>query len=197
MPDSIARLYERHARDYDRDRGRSLQERAWLDRFADLIPAGAAVLDLGCGMGEPIAGYLIRRGVQVTGVDTSPTLIEMCRARFPAHEWIVADMRRLALGRSFEGLLAWDSVFHLSMNDQRAMFEVFAAHARRGAALMFTSGTGEGESVGSYRGEPLYHASLSSGEYRARLAEHGFEVLMHVVDDADCGNHTVWLARRT
>ena len=62
---------------------------------------------------------------------------------------------------------------------------------------MFTTGPDEGESIGSYCGEPLYHASLSPAEYRSRLAEHGFEVVLHVVDDADCGNHTVWLARRT
>jgi SAM-dependent methyltransferase len=196
VPDSIARLYEEHARDYDRDRGRSLQERAWLDRFADLIPAGGAILDVGCGMGEPLAGYLIGRGLHVIGVDTSPTLIEMCRARFPAAEWIVADMRHLALGRAFDGILVWDSLFHLPMGDQRAMFDVLAAHARPGAVLLFTSGPDEGESVGTYCGKPLYHASLSPDEYRALLAGHGFDVLMHVVNDDECGNHTVWLARR-
>ena len=196
VPDSIARLYEEHAGDYDRDRGRSLQERAWLDRFADLIPAAGAILDVGCGMGEPIASYLIARGLHVTGVDTSPTLIGMCRGRFPDAEWIVADMRHLLLDRAYDGLIAWDSFFHLSMADQRAMFDVFAAHARPGAALLFTSGPGEGESVGTYCGQPLYHASLSPEEYRALLATHGFDVLMHVANDEHCGNHTVWLARR-
>ena len=191
-----ADLYERHAREYDQDRGRSLQERAWLDRFADLIPRAGTVLDLGCGMGEPIAAYLIERGLQVTGVDTSPTLIALCRARLPAGEWMVGDMRSLTLSRSFDGVLAWDSFFHLSIDDQRAMFAVFAAHTRRGAALMFTSGSDEGESIGSFCGEPLFHASLSPDEYRLRLAMHGFEVVEHVVDDADCGNHTVWLACR-
>ena len=196
VPDSIAQLYERHARAFDRDRGRALQERAWLDRFLSLLPPTGHVLDLGCGMGEPLARYLIERGVRVTGVDTSPTLIAMCRARFPEGEWIVGDMRQVALAREFGGLLAWDSFFHLSQDDQRAMFAVFAAHAREGAALMFTSGPDEGETVGTYCGEPLFHASLSSGEYRTRLGAHGFEVVEHVVDDTACGDHTVWLARR-
>ena len=40
-----------------------------------------------------------------------------------------ADMRRLALGRRFAGLIAWDSFFHLRPQDQRAMFPIFAAHA--------------------------------------------------------------------
>src|SRR5215216_3405122 len=98
--------------------------------------------------------------VRVVGVDASPTLIALCRERFPGAEWIVADMRELALDRQFDGLLAWDSFFHLSGDDQREMFPRFAGHARPGAPLMFTSGTSEGVAMGSYRGEPLYHASL-------------------------------------
>lgn len=41
----------------------------------------------------------------------------------------------------------------------------FASHARPTAPLMFTSGPEEGEVIGSYCGEPLYHASLDPVEY--------------------------------
>jgi hypothetical protein len=104
-------------------------------------------------------------------------------------------MRTLALSRSFDGVLAWDSFFHLSPNDQRAMFAVFSKHSIAGAALMFTSGPSHGEAVSIFRGEPLYHASLSEPEYRALLSVHGFRVARHVAEDPDCGGHTVWLAR--
>jgi hypothetical protein len=61
---------------------------------------------------------------------------------------------------------------------------------------MFTSGPAQGEAIGTYGGELLYHASLDAEEYAALLAAHGFEVLTHVVEDATCGGHTVWLARQ-
>jgi ubiquinone/menaquinone biosynthesis C-methylase UbiE len=193
----IVDLYERHARDFDADRGAQLGgEKAWLDRFVKLLPIGATTVDLGCGSGEPIARYLIGRGLSVTGVDSSPTLISLCQARFPSSRWIVADMRALRLGEQFKGILAWDSFFHLSGRDQTRMFAVFKRHAAPGAALMFTSGHRNGEIVGSYRGDPLYHASLSTREYRSLLKAKGFRVVAHVVDDADCGGHTVWLAQR-
>ncbi len=195
--DAIVALYERHARAYDRDRGRALQEQAWLDRFLAFVPPGATVLDVGCGMGEPIAAYLLASGRRVVGVDASPTLIAMCESRFPESQWVIGDMRALALDRTFDGVIAWDSLFHLTADDQRAMFPRLAAHARPDAPVMFTSGPSAGEAIGEYQGEPLYHASLAPAEYAQALTAHGFTVRAHVADDPACGGHTVWLATRS
>jgi SAM-dependent methyltransferase len=190
----IIDLYERHAADYDQDRGRALLEQSWLDRFLVHVPSGGTVLDIGCGTGDPIARYVLTQGYQVAGVDSSPSMIAMCRARFPAREWVVDDMRRLDLGRRFDGILAWDSFFHLTREDQRLMFERFSTHAGPGAPLMFTSGPHDGEAIGSYHGEPLYHASLDPAEYRQLLGLNGFVVRDYVPDDPECGDHTIWLA---
>ncbi|MBA3040665.1 MAG: class I SAM-dependent methyltransferase [Alphaproteobacteria bacterium] len=189
-------LYERHARAFDGIRSKHLFERPWLDRFASNLANGATVLDIGCGSGEPMAADLIGRGLAVTGVDSSETLIGLCRERYPSGDWRVADMRGLALGRTFDALLAWHSFFHLTPDEQRAMFPVFAAHAADGAMLMFTSGPSEGVAIGSFEGEPLYHASLGPEEYRLLLRENGFVVVTHVTDDPDCGGATIWLARK-
>lgn len=191
---SIASLYDRLASRYDRDRDRTLFERAWLDRFLQHVPDGGTVLDVGCGMGEPIGRYVLSRGYRVVGCDSSPSLIALCRERFPDAEWLVTDMRELEPGRRFDGIIAWDSFFHLSMDDQRAMIGRFADHANPGAPLLFTSGQEAGEAIGVYHGEPLYHASLDAPEYRRLLERHGFTVQAYEPDDASCGGHTVWLA---
>jgi SAM-dependent methyltransferase len=60
--DRIIELYQRHARAWAHDRGNRLIEQAWLDRFRGLLPAGASVLDIGCGSGQPIARYLVGKG---------------------------------------------------------------------------------------------------------------------------------------
>jgi SAM-dependent methyltransferase len=194
--DTITDLYERHAKVWDTSRGKTLFERSWLDRFTALIPQGGSILDIGCGSGEPLARHFIESGHAVTGIDSSPSLIDMCRTRFPNSDWQVADMRRLSLGRSFDGLIAWDSFFHLPFENQRRMFSLFRAHSEPGTALMFTSGPAHGEAMGVFVGEPLYHSSLSPDEYRALLTEHGFTVVAHKAEDPACGNHTVWLAQR-
>ena len=197
MKERIVGLYEEYAAAWDAQRGRDLFEGPWLERFAALLSPGAEVLDLGCGSGEPMARWFIERGFALTGVDSSRSLIELCRVRFPERDWIVSDMRALELGRGFHGLLAWHSFFHLSPGDQRPMFERFAAHLAPGGVLMFTSGGEEGEAIGEWQGEPLYHGSLDTAEYRALLVANGLEVVEHVVDDPGCGHATVWLARKT
>jgi SAM-dependent methyltransferase len=189
--------YEKHATAWDADRqNASWNDKIWHDLFIDRLPAGARVLDLGCGSGRPVAEHLRQRGFQVTGVDASPTMISLCQSRLPDQEWIVADMRLLSLGRSFDGILAWDSYFHLDHDDQRRMFAVFAAHANAAAVLMFNTGPQHGEGIGSYRGDPLYHASLATDEYRALIDRAGFEVIEHAVNDPRSGGRTVWLCRR-
>jgi SAM-dependent methyltransferase len=197
MHERITGLYDENAAAWDRQRGRDLHESAWLERFAALLTAGGSVLDLGCGMGEPIARWLIGRGFRVTGVDYSPSLIALCKERFPKEAWHLADMRELDLTQRFHGLIAWHSFFHLRPEDQRAMFARFAAHAEAAAGLMFTSGSEHGEKIGEWRGEPLYHASLDPAEYRRLLARHGFAVVEQQMSDPDCGHSNVWLARRT
>ena len=194
--DNIVPLYERHAQAYDRLRGRSLFEKSWLDAFIDLLPKGGSVLDIGCGMGEPIARYLIERGFSVTGIDSSPNLIAKRGERFPQCRWAVADMRSLSLQRTFDGLIAWDSFFHLTPDDQRTMFSVFRDHAASDVALMFTSGPAHGVAIGEFEGAPLYHASLDADEYRALLKKNGLRVVRHVAEDPACNGHTVWLAQR-
>jgi SAM-dependent methyltransferase len=191
----IVGLYEDHAAAFDLERGRSLIEQPWLDRFLALLPPGGTVLDVGCGMAEPIACYLIAQGVQVTGVDSSPSLVAMSRERFPDHEWLMADMRELDLGRRFDGLIAWHSMFHLTPAGQRPMFALFAKHLKPSGVLMFTSGPEHGERIGEWQGEPLYHGSLDPEEYRQLLAANGFTIVDHMLNDAGCGGATVCLAQ--
>lgn len=192
----IVAHYERHAVSWDADRrAASWIDRPFIERFLSFLPQGATVLDLGCGGGSPVALHMVAQGFRVTGVDSSPTLISLCQTRMPAQEWIVGDMRSLTLGRRFGGILAWDSFFHLRPKDQESMFRVFAAHAAPAGILMFNAGFGRGEALGSYRGDPLYHASLDASEYAALLMESGFELIEHAINDPAKGGRIFWLAR--
>lgn len=188
-------MYRRHAQAWTQRRGSRLPERKWLDRFLKVQPERPTVLDIGCGSGNPIGRYLGKRGCSLTGVDASPELLQIAQREMPSATWLRADMRELDLGTRFDGILAWNSTFHLTPDDQRQMFAIFARHSAAGAALMFTSGPAHGESIGEFEGEALYHSSLDPAEYEALLNQNGFEVIDHIIEDPACNRQTVWLAR--
>ena len=193
----ITGLYRRNAQVWADLRGSAMPERRWLQKFMDLLPNASSVLDLGCGSGRPIAQHLSKNGVNVIGVDASPELIEIARKALPDAQLVVADMRHLRLGARFDGIVAWNSTFHLTPEAQRGMFPIFARHAKKGGALIFTSGPRHGDAIGVFEGEPLYHASLDPEEYRSLLDQNGFDLIDYVLEDPDCGYHSVWLARST
>ena len=196
LAQNIIEIYKKHARAWTELRGQFLYEKAWLDHFLSLLPDHSTILDLGCGSAKPIAAYLIVQGHSVVGVDSSEVMIEMAQENFPEQVWIEADMRTVDLSQKFQGILAWDSFFHLTQDDQRQMFEQFSIFAEQSTVLMFTSGPNHGEAIGNLFGEALYHASLAAEEYKQLLNDHGFQVIKMIAEDAECAGHTVWLAQK-
>jgi ubiquinone/menaquinone biosynthesis C-methylase UbiE len=79
------------------DRGTELQQDIIIPGILRLLRLrrGEKVLDLACGQGA-VSQALFREGVEVTGIDASPRLIEMARRRSPgAIRYLVGDARQL------------------------------------------------------------------------------------------------------
>ncbi|EAQ05016.1 methyltransferase [Pseudooceanicola batsensis HTCC2597] len=189
-------IYERNAARFDAERLRTGIESAWLSEFTEGLPAGAPVLDLGCGAGEPVAAWLIGAGFAVTGLDIAPAMLALARRRWPACRWIEGDMRGLDLGETFDGILGWHSFFHLTAKEQREALPAIAAHLRPGGALMLTVGPEAGEVAGRVGDDPVYHASLSEAEYGEILAGQGIRIARFVRADPGCDGATVLLGRK-
>lgn len=193
---TVYKTYDKIADWFDEHRSRELFEKPYLDKVIDHIKPGSIILDLGCGMGEPITEYLINKGINVVGVDRCERLIELAKERFPNTRFLLKDMRDLCLGEKFDAIIAWHSFFHLNLAEQRTMFQTFEEHINPGGILLFTSGPDAGEVWGDNGGEMLYHASLSPAEYRSLFEQFGFNELLFNIEDPTCGGATVWMAQR-
>ena len=194
----ITRLvYEREALRYDNDRSRDLVERQWLEQFGTELPDAGAVMDLGCGAGEPIAGWLIENGYRVTGVDFALPLLELARERWPNGDWRVGDMRELDLPERFDGIICWDSFFHLTPDEQVSCMPTIARHLRPGGALLLTVGPRAAETTGAVGKGDVYHASLSPETYEKLFEESGLEVRAFCSEDPNCSNHSFLLGVKT
>ena len=74
--------------------------RSALDAFAEQVRGIGPVLDAGCGPGWT-ADYLHRGGVDVSGIDLSPRMIELARQQYPAVSFDVASVTEVTqIGRA-------------------------------------------------------------------------------------------------
>src|SRR5690242_20023788 len=94
---SVCESYEKIAGWFDKHRSRELFEKPYLDMIISYLKPGNKILDLGCGMGEPIAEYFVSKGFHVTGVDGSVKMITLAKSRLPQAEFLVGDMRTIEL----------------------------------------------------------------------------------------------------
>ena len=195
-PDETRAIYARQAVAYDTKRSRALFEARWLARFSACLPACARVLDLGCGAGEPIARWFIAEGFRVTGIDFAEPMLDLARARWPDGDWRHVDMKQLELGETFDGIIAWNSFFHLRPDEQRMCIGRMAKHLEQGGSVLLTVGHKAGEVSGTVGGEPVYHASLSPAEYAICLEQNGLRLTGFLAEDPETNNHSVLMARK-
>lgn len=189
-------IYCQVAGQFDQSRSRELFEKPWLEAFQQPLPKGGRVLDVGCGTGAPIAAYLISQGFQVTGMDAAAPMLEIARHRFPAADWVVGDMRSPLPDEQFHGIVAWNSFFHLTEEEQRIALKRFASALRPKGRLLMTVGPAAGRAVGQVGGKWVFHASLSLSVYAEVLISLGMTVLTFVPEDSSCRGHSVLLAEK-
>ena len=192
---NVYKAYNKIGKWFAENRYAGLEEKIYLDDLLKRLPPNASILDLGCGSGKPILEYLISQNVNVLGIDASKQMLELARLNFPDTQFVLKDMRKLDLDEKFDAIIAWHSLFHLPVDDQTGMFSIFRHHLKPSGILLFTSGTDRGEVWGMNGGENLFHASLATDEYRSLLQSNQFEVLIHKINDPDCGGANVWMAQ--
>lgn len=138
-----------------------------LGVFARKLPPRARVLDFGCGDGIPISQLLIREGFDVAALDSSPEMIARYRVNFPSVPTRCERVQEadFAAG-SFEAVVAWGVLFHLSEAEQRAVIRKVSDWLRPGGRFLFTSGGVEGTSEGEMNGVTFRYDSLGVSGYR-------------------------------
>ncbi|WP_035795158.1 class I SAM-dependent methyltransferase [Kitasatospora mediocidica] len=131
--------------------------KASIDAFADTVGGLGPVLDVGCGPGT-VTGYLAERGLDVSGVDLSPRMIENARRLYPQCRFSVASTTELDLGEaSLGGVLGWWSLFNLPRDVLPQVLAHFAYALKPGGHFIAGTHVGDEDTVRTeaYGGVPV------------------------------------------
>ncbi|MFF6773346.1 class I SAM-dependent DNA methyltransferase [Streptomyces sp. NPDC012637] len=131
--------------------------KASIDAFADSVGGLGPVLDVGCGPGT-VTAYLDERGLDVSGVDLSPRMIENARRLHPQCRFDVASATDLELGEaSLGGVLGWWSLFNLPRDVLPQVLASFSRALKPGGFLIAATHVGDGDLLRTeaYGGVPV------------------------------------------
>lgn len=87
--DLVKQNYNAIAADFDATRRKEIWPE--MRRVASVIPAGASILDVGCGNGRLLEAFR-GRPVKYLGVDNSPEILKIARRNYPERKFILGDL---------------------------------------------------------------------------------------------------------
>jgi SAM-dependent methyltransferase len=168
----------------------------WVAELAGRLPAGARVLDLGCGAGIPGTRALTGHGLRVIGADFSAVQLGRARRLVPAARLIQADMAELSLRpASLDAVVSFYALIHVPLADQRALFPRIRAWLRPGGWFLAIVGATPWQGTESYLGAPMFWEHAGTEAYLSWLTAAGLAPAWHrYVPEGDSG-HTLVLAQ--
>ncbi|MCY1021020.1 class I SAM-dependent methyltransferase [Pyxidicoccus sp. MSG2] len=99
-------------------------------------PRPRTLLELGAGAGN--AAFHLKRHFTCTLTDLSEDMLTLSRQQNPDCEHVLADMRTLRLGRTFDAVLVHDAIMYmLTEEDLLAAARTAFVHTRPGGAAIF------------------------------------------------------------
>lgn len=93
--------------------------------YVEALPAGARLLDGGCGLGD-WSVYLTRKGYPTLGLDISRSTVAQLKDLFPDTEFAVGDIRDTGLPvDSFDGYFSWGTFEHFEAGLEPCVAEAY------------------------------------------------------------------------
>ena len=147
----VALGYDRIADSYLERFGRSSVRAAKLAEVIGQLPAGASILDLGCGAGIPVAHELVTLGFNVTGVDASSGQIARARRNVSRARFMQADMASVEFAPE-----SFYSVTHLPKSEHGVLIGRIAKWLRPGGRFLANFGAAEGDWSEEWLGTTMF-----------------------------------------
>lgn len=203
VPDTAAEAFDALGAEYERAfAGLPARDEAlaWL---ADRLPAGARVLDVGCGTGRPAAAVLDAAGCEVTGIDVSAGMLALARARVPGARFEQVDVREFEPpAGGYDAVVALFSLLQMGRSDLGTVLERIAGWLVPGGHFVLMTVPGDFEDLHvDFMGRRIVVTSWTEEGWVRGLRDAGLDVVrsgtsVHVPSEGMTEEHLLCVARR-
>ncbi len=127
-----------------------------LDNAA--VTEGKVILDVACGTGVLIPDYLKRKVASVTGIDISPKMAEIAKAKFPQPEVTIlcGDVEATDFGRQFDCIVVYNAFPHFP--DPERLIKNLSGLLKPGGTLTVAHGMSR-EKIDAHHHGSAHHVS--------------------------------------
>jgi len=150
----------------------------YLEMLAELLPAGAEVLELGCGPGEPTTRFLAER-FAVAALDLSSVQVELARRVAPSAAVEHGDLldATYATG-SFDAVVAFYVLNHIPRGRLAEVVDGIALWLRPRGIFLASFGIGDVDAwVGPWLGTQMFFSSWPRDRNTALVEAAGLEIV--------------------
>ncbi|MDO8825292.1 trans-aconitate 2-methyltransferase [Methylophaga sp.] len=183
-PQQVAESYDQiadvwNSDSFNRDNGIKQHERAIA-----FVKHKTKALDIGCGASGRILDLLMSHGFDVEGLDISTKMLDFARKRHPNTIFHHADICDWSFPHQYDFISAWDSIWHLPLDQQQPVLTKLIDALTPGGILIFTTGAMDtaSEKTDAVMGPPMYYSVLGIPE-TLRLIDRAGAVCRHLEYD--------------
>ena len=156
---------------------------------------GPNVLDVGCGAGGRFIREMTSRGCKVTGIDVSKEMISIAKQKHPNEKFLNADICEFKTTETFDFIFAWDSIFHLPLNQHELVLKKFSRLLNPQGILMYTFGNAVGEHQSEWHNDTFHYSSIGINDNLKILMDEGLN-LLHLELDQFPEKHVFLIAQK-
>lgn len=155
---------------------------SFVRSWAETLPKGASIIDVGAGHGEPLMPVLLGASLKIHAIDASEAMVAAFRARFP--DVPVACEAAEGSGffnRTFDAALAIGLIFLLAEDKQALVLKRVSSILHRGGRFLFSAPWQTGTWDDLITGRRSH--GLGKAAYRRLIEESGLKSVKTHTDD--------------
>jgi len=134
---------------------------AALTRALAFCQTKGNALDVGCGSSGRFIERLLEEGFSVAGLDLSSEMVRLAQRRHPQVTFHLEDICQWVLPKRYELIAAWDSIWHIPLDQHEPVLAKLMASLNPGGVCLFSMGglDAPGEVTNTAMGPPMYHST--------------------------------------